>query len=332
MKWRLFILLVAVALGFLYTTGPAPEPLQLDRPSIATYTLEEATQIVAEDSTIARVKPDNHATIVWHGDSAHRTPYVFLYLHGFSSSRNEGYPFHTELAKSFGANLYLPRLHPHGIDTTDCLLDYTAEGQWNEALEALQIAQSLGDTVIVMGTSTGGTLGLMLANAYPDQVHALLLLSPNIAINNYAAFLLNNPWGLQLARRIQGSKYRYIDPMNEHYPKYWDTLYRLEAVVELQHLVEYGMTQETFSGVRCPVWTGVYYADADHQDPVVRVRAIRHMMNHLGTPEDRTRLVEFASPAHHVLGSKFISPDYTIPLAAATQFCEDVLHLKAVTP
>lgn len=37
-------------------------------------------------------------------------------------------------------------------------------------------------------------------------MYALINLSPNIAINDPAAFLLNNPWGLYIARAVMGGK------------------------------------------------------------------------------------------------------------------------------
>jgi pimeloyl-ACP methyl ester carboxylesterase len=58
----------------------------------------------------------------------------------------------------------------------------------------LAIGRQLGNKVIIMGTSTGGTNALQLAAAYPNDVEALILLSPNIAINDPNAWLLNNPW------------------------------------------------------------------------------------------------------------------------------------------
>lgn len=332
MKMRITGLLILGAVVMWYLSGPKPSPIQLNTNKLEELSLTEAAERAKRDVQTANVKPDNESVIIWAHDSIVRTPYVFLYLHGFSSSRNEGDPFHTELAAQFGANLYLPRLHPHGLDTTECLVNYTAGGQWEEAREALQIARALGDTIIVVGTSTGGTLGLMLAAEYPEHIHSLLLLSPNIAIHSYAAFLLNNPWGLEIARKIQGSNYRHVQPLNDDYPKYWDTLYRLEAVVELQHLVEYGMTEKTFNRIACPVWTGVYYADSEHQDPVVRVAAVRHMMKNLSTPNHLRVLQEFEQPNHHVLGSKFISPYYTIPLDSALSFCTNVLHMKREYP
>ena len=132
-----------------------------------------------------------------------------VYLHGFSASQEEGDPVHVEFARAFGCNLYLSRLAGHGIDTIDAMINLTAEELWNSAKEAYAIGKQLGKKVIILATSTGGTLALKLAAEYPE-ITGLILLSPNIAINDPNAWLLNNPWGLQIARLIKG-KYNTSD-------------------------------------------------------------------------------------------------------------------------
>src|SRR5258708_7415518 len=82
-----------------------------------------------------------------------------------------------------------------------------AQHKLKSAKEALAIGRQLGNKVILMGTSTGGTFALQLAATYPDQVAALVLLSPNIAINDPNAWLLNNHWGLQIAHLVTGGNY-----------------------------------------------------------------------------------------------------------------------------
>jgi len=109
------------------------------------------------------------------------------------------------VAKQFGCNMYLARLSEHGSDTTDELINMTATSLWDSAKEAYAIGKQLGEKVILMGTSTGGTVALELASNF-DDVAGLILYSPNIAINNPSAFLTNNPWGLQIARLVMGGK------------------------------------------------------------------------------------------------------------------------------
>jgi pimeloyl-ACP methyl ester carboxylesterase len=167
----------------------------------------------------------------------------------------------------------LARLADHGVDTTEQLLLFTPDRLWQSGKTALAIGAAIGDKVILMSTSTGGTLALMLAATYPDKVHALINLSPNIEINNDMAFLANNPWGNQLARRVIGGDYQVINYPVER-QAYWNGKYRIEAIAQLQELLETGMTAETFSAVKCPSLTLYYYKNEQEQDPTVRVAAM----------------------------------------------------------
>ena len=72
----------------------------------------------------------------------------------------------------------------HGLQGTEAMLGMTPANLYNSAKEALVIAHKLGKKVIIMGTSTGCTLALMLAADFPRLVDALILYSPNIKIKN----------------------------------------------------------------------------------------------------------------------------------------------------
>src|SRR5690606_40829618 len=110
-----------------------------------------------------KLKPDNEARIVWADRAGAKTEYAVVYLHGFSASQKEGDPVHRRFAAEFGCNLYLARLADHGIDTVEALINFTTDRWWASAREALVIGKQLGDKVILMSTSTGGTMALALA-------------------------------------------------------------------------------------------------------------------------------------------------------------------------
>ena len=99
-------------------------------------------------------------------------------------------------------------------------MNFTPDRLWESAKQALAIGKKLGDKVILVSTSTGGTLALKLAAEYPNDVHALINLSPNIAINSGAAFLLNDPWGLYIVRAVKGGKYSISEGDTEEQAKY----------------------------------------------------------------------------------------------------------------
>lgn len=290
---------------------------------------ESLDRVIARIESRHHLKPGNAARIHWAKDSVKaKTEYALVYLHGFSASHHEGYPLHVNMAKKYGCNLFLARLFDHGIDTTDALLRFSAEKFYNSARMALAIGTQLGEKVILISTSTGGTAALKLAAEFP-QVHALINLSPNVRINDPTAFLLNNPWGLQIANIVLGDQYRYVDGGPE-YAKYWNTKYRNEAIVELQELIETTMIPETFERINQPVFNGFYFASDTAQDKVVKVEAIRWMHELLATPDEQKVLHPFATPGNHVLASPIKSKDVDAVEQEVSRFMEVVLGMKPI--
>lgn len=328
-RWIKITLPFILLLGF-YFLGPQPSAPIFD--PVMPVVPDEADALEAYVSTQESkhiIKPDNEARIIWADSSRKKTTYSVVYLHGFSASQMEGDPIHRKFAKQFGCNLFLARLSDHGIDTTETLLQFTADRFWQSAKEALAIGKRIGDNVILISTSTGGTAALMLAAEYPDDVAALINMSPNIAINDPAAFLLNDPWGLQIARLVMGSKYReWI--AEEQRATYWNNKYRLEALVQLEELVEQSMTKQTFSKVTQPSLTLYYYKNEEEQDPEVKVSAMLKMNSQLSTPDSLKVAVAIPNAGAHVLGSPMVSKDVEGVYRNIEKFAMEKLHLKPV--
>ena len=280
-----------------------------------------------------RLKPDNEARVVWADSSKRKTPYAIVYLHGFSASQGEGDPVHRYIARRYGCNLFLSRLAEHGIDTSDAMVNLTADKFWTSAQQALAIGKQLGDKVILVGTSTGGTLALQLAAAYPDQVAALVLMSPNIAINNPNAWLLNDHWGLQIAHLVTGSD--YIISNEDYGPvwrQYWYPKYRSEAVVALEELLETTMNPTTFGKIKQPVGLFYYYKDKVHQDSTVKVSAELSMFDELGTPDALKYKEAIPEAGTHVIGSALRSHDVESVKKGIVHFLTGIVHVpEAIT-
>lgn len=330
MAWRkpLRIFIPVLLLLIVYFVGPSPETpnYQKKMPEVP-QTADELVQYIQNNERQHKLKPDNEARIVWFDSSRTKTPYSIVYLHGFSASQKEGDPIHVRLAKTFGCNLYLSRLSDHGIDTTEALQLFTADRVWESAKQALAIGEAIGENVILVSTSTGGTLALKLAAEYPDRVHAMVNMSPNIAINNPAAFVANDPWGLQIARVVMGGKYRDSGPENER-SQYWNNKYRLESVVQLQELLETTMTEETFAKIKQPTLTLYYYRDEQHQDPEVKVSAMREMHQKLGTPHQLKREKAIPNAEAHVIGGSLVSKDVESVYQEIEDFLSGTVQLK----
>lgn len=302
-----------------YTTTMPSVPAQPDL--LETY--------IRNNEARHKLKRNNEARIIWFNDSLkQKTEYAIIYLHGFSASQEEGSPIHTNIAKEFGCNLFLSRLAEHGIDTTEPMANLTPEKYWESAKQALAIGKQLGNKIILMGTSTGGTNALQLAATYPKDIAALVLMSPNIAINNGNAYLLNNHWGFQLAKMITGDDHITSADDRPVFKEYWYYHYPLTAVVQLQEMIETTMTKETFKKVKQPLLMLYYYKDPVHQDSVVSVPAMQEMFNELGSAIKIKQPMPDARD--HVIGSYIKSRDLRGVQGAIENFMEQILHIHKV--
>ena len=331
-KW---LLAIPVVLGVAYIAGPSPSApdYKKEMPQVPAASAALEAYIKANES-VHKLKPDNEARIVWANDSLkNKTAYSLVYLHGFSASQAEGDPVHKNIAKLFGCNLYLSRLAEHGIDTTEPMMNLTAEKNWESAEQALAIGKQLGNKVILMGTSTGGTNALQLAAAYPSDVAAIVLLSPNIAINNDKAWLLNNHWGVQIAKMVTGHDHNAsADSVVPLINQYWYNRYPFEGAAALQEMIETSMVPETFAKVTQPTLLLYYYKDQVHQDSTVRVDAMLKMYDELGTPAALKRKQAFPNAGAHVIGSYIKSHDVKGVQDAIALYMKEVLKIKPVMP
>ena len=296
-------LLIIVILAVIYWVGPKlpVTALPVGLPDIPVG-IDSITRYVEGKEKQYPVKPDNEGIIVWGDSVARPTEYVLLYLHGFTASRREGYPITHDFLQEFKVNAYLPRLAGHGLITAEPLLDMTPARLYGSAQEALAVAHKLGKKVIIMATSTGCTLALMLAADFPELVDGLILYSPNIKIKNPLASLLSGPWGLQISRAVHGGKYSVSDdPADSEDCKYWYCKYRVEAQVYLQQLLDMRMNRHEFGKVHQPVFLGYYYKDSDHQDETIEIKAALKMFGELGTPASEKRAVAFPEAGVHVI-------------------------------
>lgn len=274
------------------------------------------------------LRKDNRARIIWQDSIPGVTEYSFVYLHGFAGSYRDGYPVNVQVADTFGANIYLARWAGHGLKPPASLNTFTPENAWKSAKEALAIGHRIGRKVILMSTSTGGTLALKLAAVYPDSVYALINISPNIKDDQKAAFLLNSPWGWELAHLVSLGDNRKISHEKEIADQYWDTIYPAEALVNLQVLLNSTMKQETFQQVKAPVLILYYQKNFLEEDERVEVSLYPKVLAALGTPDSLKTLQALDRPGTHFLASDIKSKDYQTAQAEIIAFCREVLGME----
>jgi pimeloyl-ACP methyl ester carboxylesterase len=330
LRWiGVFLLLVLL----LVLVGPRPSTLLIDVTPMAVDTsvslFSLAQNVKSTEASVKDLRVGNEAQIIWADSVPSKTPYSFIYLHGFSASHAEAFPIHQHIARRYGCNLYLSRLYAHGLAEQEPLLSLTPEKLIQSAKEAIAIGKQIGDKVILMSTSTGGTLSLLLAGK-DSLVAGLILYSPNIDLHDEKSFLLTQPWGLQLARLVIGDRYYRFDAPQAA-QQFWNTKYRIEALIALKSMMNATMHSTTFKKIHQPVFMGYYYKDEQHQDDVVSIPRMLEMYSELGTVDSLKRRVAFPNAGYHVIGSSYWSPNTAEVEYQTDQFLEEIMQLKPKT-
>jgi pimeloyl-ACP methyl ester carboxylesterase len=311
-----------------YWFGPRPTPPVYPAvettPAVSLAALE--ADLAARERAEPGIKPGCEATIVWvDSTKKEKTPYVFVYFHGFGASRQEGAPSHTQLATQFGANLLLARLDEHGVEEGQGnFAELTAESYVASAEYMLGVAKQLGDKVVLLGTSAGGAMSLFMASRHPD-IAAVVAWSPCIRLYSGLSGVMAGPWGLNISRFVRGGTHHdwpYKKPVQA---KYWTNHQRLEGLVQFALFLETAMVPETFAKIKCPVFVGYYYRDEENQDKLVSVAAMKTMITQLGTPPERRREMAFPNANDHVIGSEILSGDWQGVVRESEVFLKEML-------
>jgi esterase/lipase len=175
----LIALALAALLSGMLLIGVDTSPLQADPRAYGGY---EAA-VVAFDSMRAAegplVMPDGGSLLYVHG---HRTPRAILLLHGLTNSPRQ----FRELADQFhgrGYNVFVPRLPLHGLREGDvaALGALTAEQLRDYGDRSVDLAVGLGDTLLVLGLSTGGNVAAWAAQHRPE-VARIVVVAPAIKL------------------------------------------------------------------------------------------------------------------------------------------------------
>lgn len=305
------VILLLFAIGVItYLLGPKPKAPKLNKLSFnltSNLPLLEK-QLDQDEKSTPGIRQSCKAKIVWADSTKkEKTKIVFLYIHGFGASEMEGDPIHRNIAKKYGANLYLSRLSGHGVNLGDSTMAKVTADDFVYSVEyALAVAQKLGNEVIVMSNSFGGALSLWEASVHPE-IKALILYSPCVQTANKSASIFAKPWGLQLVKTMLGSAVFEYKPYNDEYAKYWTTRYHLNGMASFQTFLMYTMKKKTFEKVKCPVFMGYWYRNESEKDTVASVSAMLNMFDELGSVNKHK--VAFPNVANHELTTPILSKD-----------------------
>ena len=257
--------------------------------------LSIATRLKTSEGQYSDIVEGAEKSIHWHHGVAQRTPISIVYLHGFSATHKELSPMTEKFAEKLGANVYYARLTGHGR-TGDAMSEATVNAWKKDTSEAYRIGAKIGERVLLIGTSTGGTLSTWLsAQPLADKLLANILISPNFAVKSSGTWLLKNSVGLWFAKKISG-EYRSFEPLNEFHAQYWTERYPIEALVPMLKLLD-EVDDLDKSTITAPQLL-VYSPD----DKVVDIdKALKTMKEFTSAKVSTKAFVTSTDPSQHVL-------------------------------
>ncbi|MFZ6666125.1 alpha/beta hydrolase [Peijinzhouia sedimentorum] len=318
------LLILMVLLFAVYFLGPTPSPTNLNYempPAFASVYEAESFVTQQESDLQSVIRTDNEARIIWANDSLkQKTNYSIVYLHGFGASQGEGYPVHQWLSKTFNANLFLARLPGHGRSDSTAMEGLRAGDLMEGTLEALRVAAAIGDSVIVIGTSTGGALALWAAPKI-ETVASVVLYSPIIRpYSESTSKQLIRPWGKVIMAQLAGGKFINQNRGDGEVAQYWTSKYHVDAYEALMQFVYAEMDEEKLKDFNLPLFLGYYYKNEQEQDMVVSVLAMKEMLTWISTSDQKLTEKAFPESGNHVIASEYRSEDYKGVFLETTRF------------
>ncbi|MEO4041197.1 alpha/beta fold hydrolase [Hoeflea sp. CAU 1731] len=298
--------IVIAALTVIYLAGPRIQPdtaIRFDPAAIG----DDIDAYVAErESRFDDIRENNQKQLVWaYPNSRAKTPISIVYIHGFSASPAEIRPVPDLVAERLGANLYYTRLTGHGR-TPEAMGEATYNKWINDTAEAVEIGRRIGEHVVIIATSTGGTLATWLTarqNPLPN-VAGLVMISPNYRMQAAGSDLLAGPWAQQILDLTVG-EWRSFEPENEDQGENWTTRYPSSVLLPMAELVR-DTRKSDIEAIKVPALFLI-----SENDQVVSPEETRNMAGRWGGDAKIVVIENVESASQHVLAGDILSPGTT---------------------
>lgn len=310
---RVAVVLVAVmalAIGA-FLVGPrntfgSQEPTQRAMPPHNVAALDE--WLKTSEAAHADIKPGTAKGIVWATPAHQRTPWAVVYLHGFSASRLETAPVADQVAKALGANAFHTRLTGHGLPGA-AMGEARVQDWMADAVEAVQIGNTLGERVLLISCSTGSTLATWLALTPEGRtVAAHAFISPNFGPKDKRSEIINGPWGQQIALALEGET-RSWTPQDAREANAWTPNYPTRALFPMMAMVK-AVRESDLSQFQAPVL--MLYSE---QDETVDPEQTRAAFARIGSATKTIEVVRYShSKGQHVLAGDIKDPQAVAPM------------------
>lgn len=273
-------------------------------------------EVANQEAAVVGITPGADKHIEFSSESRpKRTEFVVLYIHGYSATRQEIVPVPQLVARAFNANLYSTRLTGHGLDG-EALANSTANDWLHDIVEAWHVARLLGDKVIVMSTSTGGSLVTWMAQQSEVKKHlaALIMVSPNFQPLHWASPLFLLPWAAYWMPKLAGQYYGR-KPDSERAASFWTYRYPMRGLTTMTSLVA-AVRHSNLEGILAP--SLFIYSNADR---VVSPKHTDAAFNRWGSAvKQRIAVAGIDGDNNHVITGDIVRPQTTDDIS------QDIIH------
>ncbi len=315
MKKLLVILgVVLVLAGFGAWFGPTEHVDETVRFEDSFIGTDVETYLAKSEERVANIIPGAQKQVIWANPATReKTPVSLVYIHGFSATLEETRPLPDLIARELGANLFYTRLTGHGAGS-EAMATATVNDWFNDTAEALAIGRMLGEKVVVISASTGGTFASWAATrpTLSRDVAGLVMISPNYGLNNPAASVLTMGFGRDWIPMVFGAE-RSFEPSSPEHAKWWTTKYPTVSLLPMAASVEHVNTLR-FEEIEIPALF-IYHPE----DGVVRADITADIAARWGqsTAAEATvfEVEESEDPLNHVIAGRILSPSNSEPLA-----------------
>ncbi len=269
------------------------------------FKLEDINSLLESQEKMVRgLRPGTKKQIIWASESGVKSSTSVVFIHGFSATRFECSPVIDMLAEKLEANLYFARLRGHGQDGK-ALAESNFDDFMEDTIEAIEIGKTIGDKVIVIGSSTGCSL-IHIALGQGVQIKSAVYISPNFGPKPLKGQALRLPGAKFLVPLVFGKKHSFITKSTEH-SKYWTTSYPTMALFTIKETV-LAAHQVDHRAIKVPIM--MWFSDDDKVVNAKWTRRIASMMGDNVTLHNPL-LTDQDDPSCHGIIGDILSPSQT---------------------
>ena len=258
----------------------------------------------SQEKMVRGLRPGTEKKIVWANESGVKSSTSVVFIHGFSATRFECSPVIDIVAEKLQANLYFARLRGHGQDGK-ALADSSFNDFMEDTIEAIEIGNTIGDKVIVIGSSTGCSL-IHVALGQGVQIKSAVYISPNFGPKPLKGQAMRLPAAKFLVPLVFGKNHSFITKSAEH-AKCWTTSYPTIALFTIKETV-LAAHQVDHRAIKVPIM--MWFSDDDKVVNAKWTRKIASIMGHNVTLHNPSLTDQDDSSCHGIIGD-ILSPSQT---------------------